>query len=109
LGTLHKFVEKRILRVIAKKVLREFWTRHPDSEQPLKAWYKEASEAVWRTPAAIKKYYPSAGILQNNRVVFNIKGNTYRLIVRINYHYEMVWIRFIGSHAAYNKINANEI
>jgi len=97
------------LRVIAKKILREFWNKHPDCEQQLKAWYREAENAEWKTPANIKKDYPSASILQNNRIVFNIKGNNYRLVVRINYYYQMVWIRFIGTHAQYDKIDANKI
>jgi mRNA interferase HigB len=97
------------LRVIAKKVLRDFWARHPDCEQQLKAWYQESNQAVWKGPKDIKIDYPSASFLENNRVVFNIKGNHYRLIVRINYHYQMVWIRFIGTHAAYDKIDASKI
>ena len=97
------------MRVIVKKILREFWNKHPDCEQQLKAWYREAENAEWRTPANIKKDYPSASILQNNRIVFNIKGNNYRLVVRINYYYQMVGIRFIGAHAQYDKIDANKI
>jgi mRNA interferase HigB len=98
-----------VLRVIAKKILREFWETHPDCEQQLKAWYQEANDIVWVNPNDIKKEYPSASILQDNRVVFNIKGNNYRLIVRINYSYQMVWVRFIGTHAEYDKINASKI
>ena len=97
------------LRVIAKKTLREFWEIHADCEQQLKAWYLEASNAEWKSPNDIKKDYPAASILANNRVVFNIKGNNYRLIARINYIHQMVWIRFIGTHAEYDKIDANEI
>jgi mRNA interferase HigB len=97
------------LRVIAKKSLREFWLKHPDCEQQLKSWYREAEKAKWLTPKIFKKDYPTASLLQNNRVVFNIKGNHYRLIVRINYDYGMVWIRFIGTHAQYDKIDANKI
>ena len=97
------------MRVIAKKVLRDFWTRHPDSEQQLKSWYQEAENAVWKGPAQIKRGYPSASILPGNRVVFNIKGNRYRLVVKINYHYRMVWLRFVGTHAQYDKIDATII
>ncbi len=97
------------MRVIAKKILREFWNKHTDCEQQLKAWYREAENAEWKTPANIKKDYPFASILQNNRIVFNIKGNSYRLVVRINYYYQMVWVRFIGTHAQYDKIDANKI
>jgi mRNA interferase HigB len=97
------------VRVIAKRTLREFWEKHADSEQQLKAWYNEAEQAEWRTPNEIKKDYPSASILEDNRVVFNIKGNHYRLIVKINYPYGVVWVRFIGTHAEYDKVDAPKI
>ena len=97
------------MRVIAKKILREFWARHPDCEQQLKAWFQEAEEANWKNPNDIKIDFPSASLLKNNRIVFNIKGNHYRLIVKINYDFGMVWVRFIGTHAQYDKIDANKI
>ena len=97
------------MRVIAKKILREFWEKHSDCEQQLKSWYQEASNAEWTSPNEIKSEYPSASILSNNRIVFNIKGNNYRLIIKINYDYQIVWIRFIGTHSEYDRINANEI
>jgi mRNA interferase HigB len=97
------------LRVIAKKILRDFWERRADCEQQLKAWYQEASNNDWNGPYDIKGAYPSASILVDNRVVFNIKGNHYRLIVKINYDYKMVWIRFIGTHAEYDEIDATTI
>jgi mRNA interferase HigB len=97
------------LRVISKKILREFWEKHSDSQQQLKSWFQEAGNVEWKSPKDIKKEYPGASFLENNRVVFNIKGNKYRLIVRINYDYGMVWIRFVGTHAEYDKINANKI
>lgn len=97
------------MRVIAKKKLRDFWEKHKDCEQQLKAWFREALKAKWENPNKIKTEYPSASILNNNRVAFNTKGNNYRLIVKISYEYEMVWIRFIGIHAEYDKINANTI
>ncbi|HYF68134.1 MAG TPA: type II toxin-antitoxin system HigB family toxin [Ohtaekwangia sp.] len=97
------------MRVIAKKTLRDFWGKNRDCEDQLKAWYHEAENAFWKSPNQIKKDYPSASILADNRVVFNIKGNNYRLIVRINYGYGIVWIRFIGTHAQYDKIDANNI
>lgn len=97
------------MRVIAKKILREFWIKHPGCEQQLKAWFQEASKAVWKSPSHIKKEYPTASILENNRVVFNIKGNHYRVIVRINYSYQIIWIRFIGTHAEYDKIDATKV
>ncbi|WP_276498679.1 type II toxin-antitoxin system HigB family toxin [Pontibacter litorisediminis] len=97
------------MRVIAKRTLRDFWEKHADSEQQLKAWYSEAEQAEWKSPNDIKKDYPSASILEDNRMVFNIKGNNYRLIVRINYKYGIVWIRFVGTHAEYDKIDATKI
>lgn len=97
------------MRIIAKKILRDFWIKHPDCEQQLKTWYLESSKSLWVSPRDIKLEFPSASFLANNRVVFNIKGNNYRLIVRINYDYGIVWIRFIGTHSEYDKINANEV
>ncbi len=89
--------------------MRDFWQSHADCEQQLKSWFREAIKAEWKNPNDIKEEYPSASILNNNRVVFNIKGNNYRLIVKISYEYEMVWIRFVGTHNEYDKINANTI
>ena len=97
------------MRVIAKKILREFWEIHSDCEQQLKSWYQEADNAKWKNLNELKSEYPNASILEDNRVCFNIKGNNYRLIVKINFHYQMMWIRFIGTHAEYDKINANKI
>lgn len=97
------------MRVISKKILREFWEKHAASQQQLKSWYQETSNAEWKSPKEIKKEYPSASFLENNRIVFNIKGNTYRLIIKINYDYQMIWIRFIGTHAQYDKIDATKI
>ena len=102
-------IKAKELRVIARKILREFWAKHSDCEQQLKAWYQEASKAEWKNTKLIKSEYPSASFLADNRVVFNIKGNHYRLIVKINYDYQMVWIRFIGTHAQYDKIDATKI
>lgn len=97
------------MRVIAKKILRDFWLTHTDCEQQLKSWFQETCKAEWENPNMIKQQYPSVSILNNNRFVFNIKGNNYRLIVKINFDYQMVWIRFIGTHAEYDKIDANKI
>ena len=97
------------LRIISKKILREFWEKHSDSQQQLKSWFQGASNVEWKSLKDIKKEYPKASILEDKRVVFNIKGNKYRLIVKINYDYQMVWIRFIGTHAEYDKIDATKI
>ena len=97
------------MRVIAKKILREFWEKHVDSEHQLKTWYKEASKAIWTNPSDIKSEYAKASILKSGRVVFNISGNKYRLVVEINYERLWVFIRFIGTHSDYDKIDANKI
>lgn len=97
------------MRVIAKKSLRNFWERCFDAEEPLLAWYREAEDADWDSPAAVKARFGNASILSNNRVVFNIKGNSYRLVVRINYPYRVVYIRFVGTHAEYDAIDAEEV
>jgi mRNA interferase HigB len=82
---------------------------HPDSEQQLKTWYQETSKAECTGATKIKVEYQSAIFLTENRIVFNIKGNHYRLIVKISYDYQMIWIRFIETQAAYDKINAKTI
>ena len=109
MGNFLIFVKTSCLRVISKKVLREFWQKHPECEQQLKSWYGEAESAIWKSPSDIKKDYPSASVITGNRIVFNIKGNKYRLIVKINYHYNNVWIRFVGTHSQYDKIDAEKI
>ncbi len=95
--------------VIAKGSLRSFWVKHKDSEQQLKAWYNEASKSKWKNINDLKTDFPSASILSNNRIIFNIKGNNYRLIVNINFEYQIIWILFIGTHAEYDKINAEKL
>jgi mRNA interferase HigB len=97
------------MRVIAKRTLREFWERYPDSEQQLKAWHAEAEDAIWRTPADVKGKYGTASILRDRRVVFNICGNKYRLIVKINYDFQIVYVRFVGTHTDYDLIDAETI
>jgi mRNA interferase HigB len=97
------------MRVIAKKALREFWMIHPKAKAPLEAWYAETEKANWNNSQEIKARYSSASFLNDNRVVFNIKGNDYRLIVRINYHYKVVYIRFVGTHAEYDRIDAETV
>ena len=89
--------------------MREFWEVHPDCEQQLKTWHEETEKARWDDPNNIKVDYPSASILKDNRVVFNIKGNHYRLIVKIRYDHKTIYIRFIGTHKEYNKIDVENI
>ncbi len=97
------------MRIISRKALREFWERHPDARQALQAWYADARQVTWGTPADIKGVYRNASIIANNRVVFNIKGNRYRLMVAINYEYGIVYIRFVGTHKEYDRIDAATI
>ena len=88
------------MRIIALKTLQEFWEYHADAEQPLKAWFDHARHADWKTPTDIKKDYTSASILAGNRVVFNLKGNTYRLIVAIHFQSGIIFIRFCGTNSS---------
>ena len=97
------------MRIIAKKPLRAFWERHTDAEQVLKAWYHDAKQANWKSPHDIRQTYATASILPNNRVVFNVRGNHYRLVVAINYDFGIVYIRFIGTHNEYNAVNAEQV
>jgi mRNA interferase HigB len=99
------------LRVISRGTLRDFWIKpeNADSEGPLKAWFYEASRGTWSDPADVKAKYSSASILKGGRVVFNIGGNKYRLVVRINYGAGIVYIRFVGTHREYDQINAEEV
>jgi mRNA interferase HigB len=97
------------MRVIAVSTLRAFWERHPDAEQPLKAWYEEATHAVWSQPADIKAQYRSASVLKNRRMVFNIKGNDYRLIVAIAYRLQIVYVKFVGTHEEYDAVDAETV
>ena len=99
------------MHVIKFKTLIEFYQQpgHQDDEGALRAWYYEAKLAQWASPADIKDQYRSASILKGNRVVFNIAGNKYRLVVRINYDSKTVFIHFIGTHREYDKIDAEVI
>lgn len=97
------------MKIVSVKILREFWMHHPDAEQHLKAWVDEVKQANWTQPADIKAKYRSASILKNRRVVFNIKGNDYRLIVSVAYRFGAVYIKFIGTHAEYDTVNAETI
>lgn len=94
------------MRVIAVGTLRSFWACHADAEQPLKAWYDEAKHATWATPQDIKDRYASVSFVGKNRVVFNIKGNDYRLIVAVAWRFQAIYIKFVGTHAEYDAIDA---
>jgi mRNA interferase HigB len=97
------------MRILSRSTLRDFWESHPDAEEALKTWYYEASHIDWQSPVDVKSTHGNASIIANNRVVFNIKGNTYRLIVAIRYDIGIIFIRFIGTHAEYDKVNAETI
>jgi mRNA interferase HigB len=97
------------MRAIAKKPLKEFWKKHKDAEQPLLSWYKIAKNAKWRDFNEVKVIFKNASIVGNDRIVFNIKGNDYRLIVRADFHWQLLFIRFVGTHKEYDKIDAKNI
>ncbi|MGQ2964977.1 type II toxin-antitoxin system HigB family toxin [Methylophilus sp.] len=97
------------MKIISVKILKDFWQEHPDSEQHLKAWVDEVKQARWLQPSDIKYKYRHASVLKNKRVVFNIKGNHYRLIVAIAYRFGAVYIKFIGTHQHYDAIDSQTI
>ena len=96
------------MRIIAKKTLREFWELYPDAEDPLLAWYREVEKEDWTKPSQVKDKYRNASLV-GGRVVFNIKGNNYRLVVKINYSYRVVYVRFVGTHKEYDEIDVEEV
>lgn len=97
------------MNIVAVKLLRAFWEKHLDAEQPLKSLVDEVKKASWKQPAEIKEQYRSASILKNRRVVFNIKGNDYRLVVSVAYHFQAVYVKFIGTHKEYDDIDAETV
>lgn len=100
------------MRIIAKRTLVEFWQKKPeyrDAKAQLEAWHKEVKNDMWKSPADVKSIYRNASILKSNRIVFNICGNKYRLIVKVNYKAGIVFIRFVGTHKEYDTINAEEV
>jgi mRNA interferase HigB len=97
------------MRIIAKKSLIDYWSVVPATQSELEAWYAEAKAADWSTPAEVKAKYGSASILKDGRVVFNICGNNYRMVVWINYEFRTIYIRFLGTHKEYDKIDAQKI
>lgn len=96
-------------RIFAKSTLRKYWELYPETEQHLKTWYETALNSDWKNPNEVKQTYGSASILKSNRIVFNIKGNDYRLIAKFNFEKQWIFIRFIGTHEEYDKIDANSI
>lgn len=97
------------MRIIAISHLKAFWEQCPDVKQPLLAWIDEARKAEWQSPSDIKEKYRSASVLKNRRVVFNIKGNDYRLVVAVAYRYGAIYVKFIGTHCQYDAIDAETV
>ena len=97
------------MRVHNSEKIIAFGEKFPDAKSALEAWLAEANDAIWKTPADVKARYQQASLIHGNRVVFNIRANNYRLIVKINYRYGIIEIRFIGAHAEYDRVNAETI
>ncbi len=97
------------MRVLSRGTLREFWRKHPDAEGSLKAWFTEVSTAKWTTMVDIKKQYATASVVDNERVVFNIGGNKYRLVVKLWFPGQVIWIKFIGTHRSYDQIDVKKL
>ena len=96
-------------RIFAKSTFRAFWDKHADAEHYLKTWYETVKSAEWKTPNDVKQTFVNASILKDSRIVFNIRGNHYRLIAKFNFQKQWVFIRFIGTHAEYDQIDADTI
>lgn len=99
------------MRVIAKSTLRRFWSQKgcKDAKGPLRAWHEEACMAKWKRPQDIKDQYANASFCGNNRVVFNIGGNKYRLVVEVQYDAAIVWVKFVGTHRQYDNIDVETV
>lgn len=97
------------MRIYSRRTLREFWERHPDAEHALDEWYRRTKREDWASPADVIASWPRASIVGHDRIVFRIKGNHYRLVVRVFYPGRQVFIRFIGTHAEYDRIDAEEV
>jgi mRNA interferase HigB len=97
------------MQIIALKTIKDFWLKHPETEQPLKAWFDEVKKAEWNNPNELVSQFPMTRIVKNDRAIFKIKGNKYRIVAAIKYDFKIVYIRFIRTHAEYDKINAEEI
>jgi mRNA interferase HigB len=97
------------MRIISRRILREFWEKHPDSATALQSWFHDVESVTWNGLADIKAVYQNASFVANNRVVFNVKGNHYRIVVVIIYQHGMVYICFVGTHAEYDRIDVNTV
>ena len=97
------------MRIISRKKIRNFWEKHSDARSALESWYADAKKANWNTPSDIKDVYKNASFVARNRVVFNIKGNKYRLVAAVQFEYGIVYIRFVGTHKEYDRIDATTV
>lgn len=97
------------LRIVKRKTLSDFWAKHPQSAQPLRTWFHDAKRARWAGPAEVKARYKNASIIEGNRIVFNIGGNDFRLVVKVHYNTGIMFIRFVGTHAQYDRIDARTV
>ena len=97
------------MRIFSRGTVRGYWEQHPDSKEALDVWYRKVSRETWSDPVTVRELWPRSSIVGSNRVVFRMKGNNYRLVVEVNYKQGLVYIRFIGTHAEYDRINAEEV
>lgn len=97
------------MRILSRGTLREFWRKHPDAEGPLRAWFAEVCKSEWKTMIDIKRQYVTASVVDNERVVFNVGGNKYRLVVKLWFPGQVVWIKFIGTHGSYDRIDVKKL
>lgn len=97
------------MRIIAVRTLWDFWEREPRAEQPLKAWVAVVRHAAWTAPTDIKRSFNSADAIGNGRVVFDLGGNKYRIVARLYFRCRIIFIRFVGTHAEYDRIDAREV
>ena len=97
------------MRIIAKSTLRDYWTVNKNAEQALLSWYKVANKAKWSNFNEVKQQFGTCKVVGNDRIIFKVRGNNYRLIIKISFENKLIWIRFIGTHSEYDLINAKEI
>jgi len=105
LGTLYIIY----VRVMTRKAINDYCNTYKETSTQLQAWYHEVKNAQWNNPQDVRARYSNASIIKGNRIVFNIKGNKYRLVTKVNYQMNVVYIRFFGTHNEYTKINVEEI
>jgi mRNA interferase HigB len=98
-----------VVNVVSRKTLAEFYKDHADAKEPLETWYRVCKKAVWRNFNEVQKAYPTADVVGDDRVVFNITGNKYRLVVRFSFRYKAIQVKWIGTHAGCDDINVLEV